>query len=90
MALGQYPGDNVESQKPTVQMRYQQLLESGMTPKDAAKTAQEETGVSVVSGRVITKKIEFSSKGKAGYSGQYPGYKYGSVGKQWKPAAWPQ
>ena len=83
--LGSFPK---EPEKPTVQAVYQQLLEAGHDQKSAAKEAQARTGVSLVSGRVITKKVEFNSTGKAGYSGQYPSTITGQF-KHTKPAAWP-
>ena len=52
-----------------VQEVYQGYLKQGMTPKDAAKMAQGQTGVSVVSGKPITKKVSFT-KGRTAY-GQY-------------------
>ena len=79
------PDDNA---KPNVQALYEKNLADGMSAKEAAKSAQEVTGVSVVTGRVITKKVEFSATGKAGYSGQYPSRESGP--KRWKPAAWPK
>jgi hypothetical protein len=52
-----------------VQEVYLENLKKGMTQKDAAKMAQAKTGVSVVSGRPITKKVSFT-KGATAY-GQY-------------------
>jgi hypothetical protein len=75
------------NQKPSVEALYQKNLADGMSAKEAAKSAQQETGVSVVSGRAITKKVEFSSKGKIKYGGQYADSTIGRS-KHWKPAAW--
>ena len=86
MAFGQFDSDSVVSRKPTVNAMYNELLASGMSEKDAAKTAQQRTGVSLVSGRTITKKVEFTPK--VSYGGQYPGREHEP--KRWKPAAWPK
>ena len=83
-----YPRDAGQADKPSVQALYQQLLESGYAEKDAAKEAQARTGFSVVTGQKINKRVEFSSTGKVGYSGQYPSRTTGKF-KQSKPAAWP-
>lgn len=49
---------------------YQELLKQGLAPKDAAKLAQERTGMSVVTGRPIDRGLRQSPTGK--YSnGQY-------------------
>jgi hypothetical protein len=58
--------------KPAVNAVYEALLQTGMTQKDAAKEAQKRTGMSVVTGRPIVKKVEFSSIGNVSYAGQYP------------------
>ena len=84
--IGQYPQVGEPDRIPVKQM-YHEFLAQGMDPKSAAKMAQEKTGVSVVTGRVITKKVEFSNTGKAGYGGKYPSRESGP--KRWKPAAWP-
>lgn len=41
---------------------YQELVAKGVHPKDAAKEAQERTGLSVVTGRPIKREPEFSKK----------------------------
>ena len=47
-----------------VQKLYKQLLSQGRTPKDAAREAQQRTGMSVVTGAPIRqKKLKFTSKG---------------------------
>ena len=76
------------NEKPNVKELYEKYVNDGLSQKDAAKLAQQNTGVSVVTGRVITKKVEFSATGKAGYSGEYPSRESGP--KRWKPAAWPK
>lgn len=52
---------------------YEELVKRGMHPKDAAKEAQARTGMSVVTGKPIDKKLRFT-KTKV-YNGQY-GVKY--------------
>lgn len=55
----------------SVNTLYKEYLLQGMTPKDAAKKAQEETGFSTVTGQPIRqKKIQFKKKGIQ--YGQYP------------------
>jgi hypothetical protein len=49
---------------------YRELLAEGKAPKDAAKIAQERTGLSVVTGRPIDRSIHFSPTNKI-YQGQY-------------------
>lgn len=53
---------------------YEELVKQGMHPKDAAKEAQERTGLSCVTGKPIRRVPQFSKK---------PGHKaigqYGSV-----------
>jgi hypothetical protein len=46
---------------------YRQLLKEGKPPKEAAKMAQERTGVSLVTGRPINKDLPYKVK----YAGQY-------------------
>lgn len=51
---------------------YEQLVKGGMHPKDAAKEAQERTGMSVVTGAPIRRSPQFSRKtGKILGLGQY-------------------
>ena len=51
---------------------YQSLVASGYTKKDAAKQAQAKTGMSVVTGRPIVKKLGLTKKGKvASYGGVF-------------------
>lgn len=55
---------------------YNQLVKEGLHPKDAAKQAQERTGLSVVTGKPIKRSPEFTLKGKVksrtvGQYGQY-------------------
>lgn len=57
------------SEDMTVQDMYRQLLAQGKPPKDAAKIAQEKTGMSVVTGRPINKDLPYKVK----YTGQYGG-----------------
>ena len=53
------------------QQLYQTNLAKGMSPKDAAKQAQAESGFSLVSGQPIRqKKVQFTPKGVK--YGQYP------------------
>jgi hypothetical protein len=49
---------------------YKEFVAKGMHPKDAAKEAQERTGLSVVTGRPINKQLSFKAKGKVSV-GQY-------------------
>lgn len=43
---------------------YERLVKTGMEPKDAAKQAQQTTGIALRSGQPIkSKKVSFSSKG---------------------------
>ena len=49
---------------------YQQLLKQGLAPKDAAKQAQERTGMSVVTGRPFDRGLRQSPTGKY-FNGQY-------------------
>lgn len=46
---------------------YRQLLAEGKAPKEAAKIAQERTGMSLVTGRPINKDLPYKVK----YAGQY-------------------
>lgn len=48
---------------------YQELVKNGMHPRDAAKEAQERTGLSVVTGKPIDRKLRFT-KTKV-FNGQY-------------------
>jgi hypothetical protein len=48
---------------------YQELLKQGKTPKDAAREAQQRTGLSVVTGAPF--KNRQLRKRKEGYIGQY-------------------
>ena len=48
---------------------YEDLVRRGASPKDAAKMAQERTGLSVVSGRPINRKLKFTKEST--YNGQY-------------------
>lgn len=55
---------------------YNELVKTGMHPKDAAKEAQARTGLSVVTGKPFKKDPEFTLKGKVksrtvGSFGQY-------------------
>ena len=50
-----------------VQQEYRKLLLEGKPPKEAAKMAQERTGVSLVTGRPINKDLPYKVK----YNGQY-------------------
>lgn len=68
--MSQY-GD-VNKGQPDVRKMYQELVQSGLTPKDAAKQVQEKTGRSAVTGREIVKKVEFTNIGNVKYAGQYP------------------
>ncbi len=88
MGFGQYGDDTLSQDKPAVQALYQQLLASGSSQKDAAKEAQARTGVSLVSGRPIVKKVEWTPK--VNYGGQYPEPRSLSTVKRTKPAAWPR
>jgi hypothetical protein len=87
MVIGQYT-DGVEPERTPVKQVYHDLISEGMDAKSAAKEAQARTGLSLVTGREISKKLDFTSKGKAVYSGQYPDATVGKS-KSWKPAAWP-
>jgi len=50
---------------------YKIYVAQGLTPKDAAKRAQEETGMSTVTGKPIKqKKVKFNTKGVQ--YGEYP------------------
>jgi len=51
----------------SAQKEYRKLLSEGKPPKEAAKIAQERTGISLVTGRPINKDLEYKVK----YSGQY-------------------
>jgi len=51
----------------TVHAIYRQLLGEGKTEKEAAKIAQEKTGISLVSGRPINRDLPY----KVSYAGQY-------------------
>jgi len=51
----------------TVQEIYAQLISEGKPPKEAAKIAQEKTGMSVVTGRPINRDLPY----KVRYTGQY-------------------
>jgi hypothetical protein len=55
---------------------YQAFLKEGKAPKDAAKLAQEKTGMSLVTGRPIRTEGKLNSKlsefERVGYHGQYP------------------
>ena len=58
-----------------VQQLYQEYVRKGLTPKDAAKQAQAETGLSVVTGKPINRQLT----GKFGKKGQIVGFgQYGS------------
>jgi hypothetical protein len=48
-------------------VEYRKLLLEGKPPKEAAKIAQERTGISLVSGQPIRKDIPYKVK----YNGQY-------------------
>jgi len=48
---------------------YHLYIKQGMSPKDAAKIAQEKTGTSAVTGRPITKHLRFTKEKT--YYGQY-------------------
>lgn len=52
---------------PTVQEIYEDLVKQGKTKKDAAREAQQRTGVSLVTGRPINKDLPLKVK----YAGQY-------------------
>ena len=60
------PGQDKGSEKPsrgsTVRDIYRDLVSKGMHPKEAAKTAQAQTGHSVVTGAAIQHKTRFSKK----------------------------
>jgi len=56
-----------QSVKMTVQEIYAQLISEGKPPKEAAKIAQEKTGMSVVTGRPINRDLPY----KVRYTGQY-------------------
>ena len=51
------------------QQEYRKLLLEGKSEKEAAKIAQERTGISLVTGKPIRKDIPY----KKDYSGQYGG-----------------
>ena len=51
----------------SAQQEYRKLLLEGKPPKEAAKIAQERTGVSLVTGRPINKDLPYKVK----YNGQY-------------------
>lgn len=51
-------------------MLYNELVNKGYTPKDAAKEAQARTGMSVVTAAPIKRTVGFTKKGKVKY-GQY-------------------
>ena len=53
-----------------VTMIYNELVNKGYTPKDAAKEAQARTGMSVVTAAPIKRTVGFTKKGKVKY-GQY-------------------
>ena len=56
---------------PDVNTLYKLYVSKGMTPKDAAKKAQNETGMSAVTGQKIKpKKLNFNTKGVQ--YGEYP------------------
>lgn len=51
---------------------YEKLVKSGMHPKDAAKEAQERTGLSIVTGRPINRQLNSKFSRKTGrVIGQY-------------------
>lgn len=50
-----------------VQTEYRKLLSEGKPPRDAAKVAQERTGLSLVTGQPIRKDLPYKVK----YAGQY-------------------
>lgn len=52
---------------------YRELVSGGMHPKDAAKEAQDRTGLSVVTGRPINRQLSFKKKSGQVYMGQYDG-----------------
>lgn len=79
--------ENTPQRTPVKQM-YHDLISEGMDPKSAAKEAQARTGLSLVTGREITKKVEFTSKGNTKYGGFYADSRVGDT-KSWKPAKWP-
>ena len=55
-----------------VRQIYEVLVKSGLTKKDAAKQAQQKTGISLVTGRTITKKLGFKQSGKvSSYGGTF-------------------
>ena len=90
MELGKAPwAEKDTNAKADVKALYEKHLASGLTPKDSAKLAQQETGHSAVTGQKIVKQVEFSATGKVGYSGQYPSRVTGAR-KHTKPAAWPR
>lgn len=51
---------------------YENLLKQGKTPKEAAKEAQERTGIALRSGRPINRSVSFTSKG-INYGNRYLG-----------------
>jgi len=51
----------------TVNQVYNQLLKEGKTQKEAAKIAQEKTGMSLITGRPINRDLPYKVK----YAGQY-------------------
>jgi len=51
----------------SAQQEYRKLLLEGKPPKEAAKIAQERTGISLVTGKPINKDLPYKVK----YSGQY-------------------
>ena len=55
---------------------YQMLLLEGYTKKDAAKEAQNRTGMSVVTGRPIDRQLKFNKPKKTPF-GQYAEVKHG-------------
>jgi hypothetical protein len=59
-----------------VKQIYNQLLREGRSKKDAAKEAQERTGMSAVTGRPINKQLYFTKTGmRYGQYGDFLQYK---------------
>lgn len=55
-----------------VKLLYQEYIRQGMPPKDAAKIAQQKTGMSVVTGKPIKTQDKLEEGlNEVGYHGQY-------------------
>jgi hypothetical protein len=52
---------------PGVKQLYEELLKAGRTPRDAAREAQQRTGLSAVTGKPINRRMDYKKE----YHGQF-------------------